>query len=111
MITVLASSIPLLYMCLVSLGLYTGSNNLTGSILDSVPTGSPLQRLRLQNNLLTSSLPPSLSRATYLVDINVTHNRLSGTIPSDIGSIVPLRSFQAAQNNLSGGQSLGFPLP
>ena len=101
------------------------SNNLVGSLPDSVGLLTSLQTLDLSFNSLTGSIPtqlfslaglnsvnlsnnnldgtiPTPSAMTSLVNLNLSANALTGSIPIEIGDLAALEILNLFENQFSG---------
>ncbi|KAI7750135.1 hypothetical protein M8C21_008163 [Ambrosia artemisiifolia] len=78
------------------------SNQLTGSIPESVSNLKLLQVLDLHDNHLTGPIPESIGRLAALTTLSLGFNKLSGTIPVSIGQLSKLRSLDVSSNSLEG---------
>eukprot|EP00762_Andalucia_godoyi_P007138 ANDGO_01823.mRNA.1 putative leucine-rich repeat receptor-like protein kinase At1g35710 len=85
------------------------SNQLNGSIPESLGTLSKLQQLDLSLNLLTGSIPESLGTLSQLQYLDLNSNQLEGSIPSLLGKFSLLQYLDLSSNQLTGSipQSLG----
>ncbi|UCH96065.1 MAG: hypothetical protein JSV88_04225 [Candidatus Aminicenantes bacterium] len=83
-------------------GLYLSANQLSGSIPPELGNLSSLSNIYLTDNQLTGNIPPELGNLSNLVYLNMGHNQLSGTIPPELGNLTNLRSFGFLYNQLSG---------
>ncbi|KAL0428549.1 UNVERIFIED_CONTAM: Leucine-rich repeat receptor-like tyrosine-protein kinase PXC3 [Sesamum latifolium] len=78
------------------------SNQLEGSIPESIFTMEKLETLVLTQNRLTGYIPDSIGKCKGLSSIRIGNNKLIGGIPREIGNISSLTYFEANNNNLSG---------
>eukprot|EP01117_Protostelium_nocturnum_P001787 TRINITY_DN1223_c0_g1_i1.p1 TRINITY_DN1223_c0_g1~~TRINITY_DN1223_c0_g1_i1.p1 ORF type:complete len:1266 (+),score=410.12 TRINITY_DN1223_c0_g1_i1:83-3880(+) len=78
------------------------SNNLVGSIPDSIGELKMMTDLALGDNLLSGAIPRSISQCNELLRLSLTSNRLSGTLPD----FPPSLSLLAVDEN-----SIGGPIP
>ncbi|WP_442267697.1 leucine-rich repeat domain-containing protein [Tenacibaculum sp. ZS6-P6] len=78
------------------------SNNLTGTLPESLGGLSELKYLDLNVNNLENSLPSSLNQLTKLETLLVSSNNLKGTIP-DLTNISSLNNFNIDNNNFQFG--------
>ena len=65
-------------------------------------------KLRLQSNNLVGSLPESLGNLTALVHVGLYSNSLSGSIPESIGNLIKLQTLYLYDNQLSGSIPVGI---
>ncbi|KAK4487197.1 hypothetical protein RD792_006516 [Penstemon davidsonii] len=80
-----------------------GSNNMSGSIPNSIGLLPILQSLNLYNNSLSGQIPSSIQNCTNLLKIDISNNKLVGRIPSLMGiSLSQLRILILRSNKLSG---------
>ncbi|KAK4487134.1 hypothetical protein RD792_006449 [Penstemon davidsonii] len=80
-----------------------GSNNISGSIPNSIGLLANLLSLNLYNNNLSGQIPSSIQNCTKLVKIDFYDNKLVGSIPSLMGiSLSKLRILILRSNKLSG---------
>ncbi|GKV43613.1 hypothetical protein SLEP1_g50881 [Rubroshorea leprosula] len=80
--------------------LYLFSNQLTGSILDSIGQLSKLKSISLFNNQLSGSIPNSIGQLSKLESMDLSGNQLS-SIPDSIGQLSKLKSMDLSGNQLS----------
>ncbi|CAI7830095.1 unnamed protein product, partial [Closterium sp. NIES-53] len=66
------------------------SNNLTGSIPDSISALTALEYLRISYNYLTGSVPDSISTLKELTGLSLSYNSLTGSIPDSISALTAL---------------------
>ncbi|WP_299678832.1 leucine-rich repeat domain-containing protein [uncultured Tenacibaculum sp.] len=78
------------------------SNNLTGTLPESLGSLSELKYLDLNTNNLENNLPSSLNQLTKLETLLVSSNNLKGTIP-DLTNITSLNNFYIDNNNFQFG--------
>jgi hypothetical protein len=106
----LAGSIPESLGSLSNLQeLKLSGNQLTGGIPDSLGNLSKLKWLQLVDNPLGGAIPSSLGNLSYLQVLSLDHCGLTGSIPTSLGSLSDLTSLELSVNQLSGGipSSLG----
>ncbi|VAI71179.1 unnamed protein product [Triticum turgidum subsp. durum] len=95
-------------------GLDFSSNQLKGSIHESIGGMKWLRALNFSENKFDGSIPQSLSNLSDLESLDLSHNNLAGQIPSELVALQSLAVFSVAYNNLSGptpgtrGQFLTF---
>ncbi len=78
------------------------SNNLSGSIPESIGNLSNLSYLYLYSNSLTGSIPESIGNLSNLSYLSLSSNSLTGSIPESIGNLENIRTCYLYYNNLSG---------
>jgi hypothetical protein len=78
------------------------SNNLLGSIPDSIDQLTNLRELDLRYNQLTGSIPASICNLEKLTHLHLHCNRLLGPIPENIGQLKSLAVLDLRSNQLSG---------
>ncbi|GJP33005.1 hypothetical protein CLOM_g17582 [Closterium sp. NIES-68] len=78
------------------------SQELTGSIPNTIGRMVSLTFLDLHSNLLTGSIPTSIASLSSLTHLDLYGNRLSGWIPSSIGGLLDLRYLDLRENSLTG---------
>uniref|UniRef100_A0ACD6AMC9 Uncharacterized protein n=1 Tax=Avena sativa TaxID=4498 RepID=A0ACD6AMC9_AVESA len=83
-------------------GLDFSSNQLTGSIQESIGNMKWLRALNFSDNHLDGSIPNSLSKLSDLESLDLSHNKLIGQIPVELVALQSLAVFSVAYNNLSG---------
>ncbi|PIA28931.1 hypothetical protein AQUCO_06500043v1 [Aquilegia coerulea] len=76
------------------------SNQLTGSIPDSLSSLSQLIDMDLSANNLSGQLPPSLENLSSLITLHLQDNQLSGTL--DVLQDLPLQDLNVENNMFSG---------
>ncbi|KAK4487132.1 hypothetical protein RD792_006447 [Penstemon davidsonii] len=80
-----------------------GSNNMSGSIPNSIGLLTNLRSLNLYNNSLSGQIPSSIQNCTNLLKIDISNNKLVGCIPSLMGiSLSKLKILIMRSNKLSG---------
>ena len=79
-----------------------GSNQLSGSIPESLGQLSQLTELNLVSNLLSGSIPDSLGQLIQLRVLFLGSNQLSGSIPESLGQLSQLAELVLVTNHLSG---------
>lgn len=96
-------------------GLDFSSNQLKGSIHESIGGMKWLRALNFSENKFDGSIPQSLSNLSDLESLDLSHNNLAGQIPSELVALQSL-AVSVACNNLSGptpgtkGQFITFDL-
>ena len=83
-------------------GIYLVSNNLTGTIPNSIGNLSKLNTLDLSNNQLNGLIPTTLFYLSNLNYLYLFKNQLSGSIPDNIGNLSQLRVIYIFSNKLTG---------
>ncbi|XP_037461697.1 receptor-like protein 15 [Triticum dicoccoides] len=83
-------------------GLDFSSNQLKGSIHESIGDMKWLRALNFSENNFDGSIPQSLSNLSDLESLDLSHNKLAGQIPSELAALPSLEVFSVAYNNLSG---------
>ncbi|KAF7107159.1 hypothetical protein CFC21_107834 [Triticum aestivum] len=83
-------------------GLDFSSNQLKGSIPESIGDMKWLRALNFSANYFDGSIPQSLSNLSDLESLDLSHNNLAGQIPSELAALRSLEVFSVAYNNLSG---------
>ncbi|KQK19322.1 hypothetical protein BRADI_1g47610v3 [Brachypodium distachyon] len=83
-------------------GLDFSSNQLKGSIPESIGEMNWLRALNFSDNCLDGSIPKSLSSLSNLESLDLSYNNLTGQIPPELVSLHSLAIFSVAYNNLSG---------
>ncbi|OEL36793.1 LRR receptor-like serine/threonine-protein kinase GSO1 [Dichanthelium oligosanthes] len=83
-------------------GLDFSSNQLQGSIPESIGNMQWLRALNFSNNSFSGPIPKSLSNLSNLESLDLSHNKLSGRIPPELTALQFLEVFSVAYNNLSG---------
>uniref|UniRef100_A0ACD5ZPS0 Uncharacterized protein n=1 Tax=Avena sativa TaxID=4498 RepID=A0ACD5ZPS0_AVESA len=86
------------YMC----GLDFSSNQLSGSIPESIGNMKWLRALNFSGNYLDGSIPRSLSNLSKLESLDLSFNNLTGEIPPELIALQSLEVFSVAYNDLSG---------
>ncbi|XP_022843467.1 leucine-rich repeat protein 2-like [Olea europaea var. sylvestris] len=81
--------------------MYLLSNQLTGSIRNSVGKLQQLRILSLYENRLSAEIPSSIRHLTTLTELYLQGNNLQGNIPNTLGKCHSLLSADLSQNNLS----------
>jgi len=79
------------------------SNNLDGTLPDSLGAINTTTTLSLYGNYLYGTLPSSLSNISSLQYLYLYSNKLSGTLPSSLGSLRTLRTLDVHGNLFTGG--------
>ncbi|KAF4361039.1 hypothetical protein F8388_016848 [Cannabis sativa] len=85
---------------MVSLSLST--NQIHGSIPNSIGNMLSLSVLDLSNNKLIGKIPLSFGNLSNLVALDLRKNNLSGTIPDSLGQLNSLQTLHLSDNKLSG---------
>ncbi|KAL6126732.1 hypothetical protein ACLB2K_074777 [Fragaria x ananassa] len=83
-------------------GLYLGSNQIAGTIPETLGNLKNLILLALDHNLFTGNIPASLGKLSKLQILSLSTNRLSGWIPSSLGNLTQLFRLQLYANELEG---------
>jgi Leucine-rich repeat (LRR) protein len=83
-------------------GLDFSSNQLTGSIHESIGDMKWLRALNFSDNFLDGAIPNSLSNLSNLESLDLSYNKLTGQIPPELVALQSLEVFSVAYNNLSG---------
>ncbi|XP_037463430.1 receptor-like protein 8 isoform X2 [Triticum dicoccoides] len=83
-------------------GLDFSSNELNGSIPESLGSMKWLRSLNFSNNYLDGSIPKSFSNLSNLESLDLSHNNLTGQMPQELVALQSLAVFSVAYNNLSG---------
>lgn len=83
-------------------GLDFSSNQLEGSIPESIGSMQWLRALNFSNNSFSGPIPKSLSNLSNLESLDLSHNSLTGQIPPELVALQSLEVFSVAYNNLSG---------
>ncbi|CAO2176075.1 unnamed protein product [Urochloa humidicola] len=78
------------------------NNNLAGIIPAELSNWTSLVTLDLSNNNLAGIIPPELSNCTSLITLDLSNNQLSGLVPTGIGAFTNLTSLDLSSNNFSG---------
>ena len=78
------------------------SNQLTGSIPDSIGDLTSLRVLALNKNQITGSIPESIGNLGSLKSFYLMDNQLTGKIPDSIGNLTNLVQLYLSNNQLSG---------
>ncbi|MQM11549.1 hypothetical protein Taro_044458 [Colocasia esculenta] len=84
-----------------------GSQNLGGSISDSIASFTALKVLKLENNILTGSVPPSLATLPQLQVIDVSNNNLTGDVPAFRPNVKVITEGNPLLGSQSGGGGSG----
>lgn len=84
------------------IGINLSSNDITGTLPNSITSLTFLNTLRLYGNELSGSLPSFLNSFLYLKTVDFGSNSFSGDIPSNFGSIASLKNLYLDDNNLNG---------
>ncbi len=85
-----------------------GRNALTGAIPSGLGSASDLRVLFLQRNQLSGEIPPELGNLSDLVLLNLRTNQLSGAIPAELGSLANLHTLNLMGNQLAGALPAGL---
>ena len=85
---------------IIGIDLY--SNNLNGTLTDSISQLVALQTLDLGSNLLTGELPSSWSALVALTNLDLSNNQLTGELPSSWSALVALQNLYLNYNQLTG---------
>ena len=86
------------------------SNNLNGTLPESLGNLTHMWQLWIPNNKLRGKIPTSFENYTNLVSLNMAYNQLSGSIPEELGKLTQMDYGLFLDNNqLTGSipQSLG----
>ena len=86
------------------------SNNLQGSIPDSIHFLSSVQELDLRMNQLSGPIPETIGDLSNLKILRLHCNRLNCKIPQALGSLAHLSILDLRSNQLA-GSSTAAPLP
>ena len=78
------------------------SNQLTGSIPETIGNLSKLKVLVLSGNKFTGSIPKSIGKLNNLERLFLNYNQFSGEIPAEIGELDSLKALWLNDNQLSG---------
>jgi Leucine-rich repeat (LRR) protein len=78
------------------------SNNLAGTLPESIGNFNNIEYLDLSVNQIYGTIPPELFSLTTLVELNLSGNDLSGNIPNAIGDLNNLTKLDLSFNQLSG---------
>ena len=78
------------------------SNNLRGSIPESLGNLVNLQYLGLDHNELSGTIPAGLGKLVNLIWLVLENNHLSGSIPDTLGNLVNLSWLSVQENQLTG---------
>ena len=84
------------------IGIDLHSNNLNGTLTDSISQLVALQTLDLSNNQLTGELPSSWSALVALTSLYLFTNQLTGELPSSWSALVALQTLDLDSNQLTG---------
>eukprot|EP00803_Ostreobium_quekettii_P004212 evm.model.scf_496.2 EVM.evm.TU.scf_496.2 scf_496:3424-5583(+) len=77
-------------------------NDMTGSLPDVVPVGSPLEAIAMSENNMDGKIPASLlENGRMLSRLNLTGNALTGSVPESLGGLPFLTTFAAGGNKLT----------
>lgn len=82
--------------------LYLGDNELSGSIPETIGNLAALKILQIQYNDLVGSIPASVGNLLALERVNLERNDLTGSIPVSMGYLTSLESLLLNNNNLTG---------
>ncbi|KAL6128124.1 hypothetical protein ACLB2K_071480 [Fragaria x ananassa] len=82
--------------------LYLHSNQIVGTIPETLGNLNNLIVLALDYNLFTGIIPTSFGRLQKLQSLYLDSNRLSGGIPSSLGNLTQLFLLQISENELEG---------
>ncbi|PKV51938.1 Leucine-rich repeat (LRR) protein [Aquimarina sp. MAR_2010_214] len=77
-------------------------NTLSGNIPTTIGNLVNLKVLSLGRNKLTGSIPISISGLSNLTDLSLLINKLSGPIPSELGSLLNLKVIHIGHNQFEG---------
>ncbi|PKA51172.1 putative leucine-rich repeat receptor-like protein kinase [Apostasia shenzhenica] len=80
------------------------SNELTGTIPESIGLVTSLEVLRLDKNSLSGSVPPSIKNLTKLSELNLANNQLNGSIP-DLTGLEVLNYLDLSNNSFDASQA------
>ncbi|KAG5006623.1 hypothetical protein JHK82_024564 [Glycine max] len=83
------------------------SNNLSGTIPNSVSKCQTLEKINLSNNNLTGHIPDELATIPVLGVVDLSNNNFNGTIPAKFGSCSNLQLLNVSFNNISGSIPAG----
>lgn len=78
------------------------SNNLSGTIPNSVSKCQALEKIKLSNNNLTGHIPEELATIPVLGVVDLSNNKFNGPIPAKFGSSQSLKLLNVSFNNISG---------
>ncbi|KAK4493418.1 hypothetical protein RD792_017679 [Penstemon davidsonii] len=82
-----------------------GSNNMSGSIPDSIGLLENLESLNMDNNSLSGQIPSSIQSCKNLIKIDLSDNKLVGSLASSLMGIISLSKLRfliTRSNKLSG---------
>ncbi|KAL6127693.1 hypothetical protein ACLB2K_071056 [Fragaria x ananassa] len=82
--------------------LYLGSNQIAGTIPETIGNLNSLIAFALDSNLFTGIIPTSLGKLQKLQLLSLSANRLSGWIPSSLGNLTQLFQLLISENELEG---------
>nr|WP_299384833.1 immunoglobulin domain-containing protein [Allomuricauda sp.] len=78
------------------------SNNVVGTIPQSISDLTNLQTLHLYSNSVSGTIPTSLGSLTSLTQLWLYNNQLSGSIPTELGQLTSMLSMYLYGNQLLG---------
>ncbi|KAJ6890894.1 receptor-like protein EIX2 [Populus alba x Populus x berolinensis] len=78
------------------------TNNLRGSLPDSLGSYKHLVNLNLYSNGFSGPIPASIGRLSSLKRLDLSHNYLNGSVPESVGQLFNLELLNIHNNSLSG---------
>ncbi|KAK7411624.1 hypothetical protein VNO78_03059 [Psophocarpus tetragonolobus] len=83
------------------------SNNLSGTIPNSVSKCQALENIKLSNNILTGHIPDGLATIPVIGVVDLSNNKFNGPIPAKFGSSSSLQLLNVSFNHISGSIPTG----
>lgn len=81
----------------------TTSNNIVGTLPDSIGSFSELTTLSFNRNTISGVIPTTIGNLKKLVSLFLSEGtQLTGSLPTQLGQITTLQRLQIDGNNLSG---------
>lgn len=77
-------------------------NRLVGQVPQQLQNLQQLQYLNLSRNGLSGQVPAALSRCVKLISLNLSYNKLSGDVPMSLANLSSLNSLDLSYNGLTG---------